>query len=532
MIKLKKINKSYFYFIVHFLIFNIRAKQNFFIAKLNDKSIFIIYKCLKSNDNSWDFFHDSAFQFKSILNFAVETKLPVILVIPENIENTSALSEVSPFIEAARVAVSWSSAYFRFEKLGKVNIKVLKVNEKIDDSLLNDLIIKLYLLNISDNNCTCEEQMQNRIFNEQYIKSLDINFSQNNIFFESLNIKSQVKNKNIIYPKLNDLKNDKKRIVISGAAGFIGSFLTKELLNEGHQVIGLDSLICGSLQNLNEIINNKNFEYYNIDVTTDFDIKGNIDYCIHLASIPSPEFYYNLPSETLLTGLNGTKNFLELALRKNARFLFSSTSEVYGDPIISPQSEEYEGNVNPFGKRSQYDESKRGAETLIKLYFDRYKIDVRIARIFNTYGPYMNINDGRVITNFCKAILENKPLKIYGNGNQTRSFAFISDTVNGILRLLLNEELTKSNKIIDRVFNIGNDKEFTIKQLANKISLISKELLNKNVLIDFQEQIDPTDPKQRKPDLKRSNLILGYYPTIQLNEGLKRTLLYFYNLKN
>jgi nucleoside-diphosphate-sugar epimerase len=319
------------------------------------------------------------------------------------------------------------------------------------------------------------------------------------------------------------------RIVITGGAGFLGSHMCKELVSQGHQVIVLDTLICSSRNNIAELENSPHFAFYNVDVTKPYDIAGPIDLVVHLASCPSPEFYYNNPIETLMSGLQGTKYALELALRKNARFMIGSTSEVYGDPEVSPQCEEYPGRVSAFGKRSQYDQSKRGAETLIKLYFERHNIDIRIARIFNTYGPAMALHDGRVVTNFIAAILEDKPVTVYGDGLQTRSFAYASDTVDGLIGLAFTDRITECPCIDQRIFNVGTPQEFTIKELADEINLISLKYLSKPAHIRYVPNIDPDDPKKRNPDITKINKLIGYEPLVRLKEGLEKTFLFFYH---
>jgi dTDP-glucose 4,6-dehydratase len=314
--------------------------------------------------------------------------------------------------------------------------------------------------------------------------------------------------------------------LISGAIGFIGSHLTKALLDQGHQVIGLDNLSCCDSKNIEPFKSNANFNFFYHDVTQPIEVAGPIDCVIHLASVPSPAFYYAMPIETMTSGLCGTENMLEVALQKRARFLFTSTSEVYGDPTVSPQPETYPGNVDPLGMRAPYDQSKRGAETLIKIYHERYHLDVRIARLFNTYGPHMRLDDGRVITNFIQALLTNTPMTLYGSGEQTRSFSYVNDTVRGLLRLL-NVEFAPTTPIQERVFNIGSTHEVTIEQLAHKYNEVARKLGISPTEIKSIKAFDTSDPKQRRPDLTRAQQILQYEPTFSLTDGLEKTLLYF-----
>lgn len=319
------------------------------------------------------------------------------------------------------------------------------------------------------------------------------------------------------------------RFCISGAAGFIGSTLVKMLLEEGHQVIGIDNFRCSNSHNLKSVVDNPFFYLVTHDISYPIQCNYPIDIVIHLASIPSPVDYYTMPEETLATGLEGTKNMLELARRHGARFLFSSTSEVYGDPRVSPQPESYEGNVDYFGPRSAYDQSKRGAETLIKLYVDRYNIDARIARIFNTYGPGMRLHDGRVITNFIAAALEQKPLMLYGDGMQTRSFGYIEDTVDGLYALSM-ACFESDEPLSERIFNIGTPIEFSVKDLAYKVQKLSEKYLKISPEIVTVENPDATDPKMRLPDIQKATKRLGFNPQIRLDEGLEKTFLFF--LKN
>lgn len=510
--------------------------HNFFKATLDyNKKAYIYFIETPTENNktrAWQTFESSAFKFPILLKHATSKKRPVILVMPANYQKSNTISSEAPWIEGSRVALAWASSYFRFKQLGNTDVRVILYNS--GDNITPKLLTKIISKNIEYNTSVSPEiNMQQRLFNIKNILGDNTNSSHiskhNNILLKPYNIKQEEPKINLIKSKLEQTQENQKRILITGGAGFVGSHIAIELINQGHQVIVLDNLLCSSLENLDKIKENKNFEFHKIDVSEPFDITCNVDMVLHLASAPSPMFYYNKPYETLLAGLNGTKNSIELAIKKNARFLFTSTSEVYGDPEISPQPEDYIGNVSPIGKRCQYDQSKRGAETLLSLYYQKYNHDIRIIRIFNTYGPHMNLQDGRVVTNFIQALLTNSALPVYGTGTQTRSFAYVSDTVTGILKVLWSNDITGFKSLQERIFNVGNPGEFTIKELALKTNLLSEKYLNKPALIEYQEQPDPDDPKVRKPDISKIKNLLNFNPEISLDKGLEETLTYFLN---
>jgi nucleoside-diphosphate-sugar epimerase len=310
--------------------------------------------------------------------------------------------------------------------------------------------------------------------------------------------------------------NKVKTCLVTGGAGFIGSWLCESLLLERYRVICVDDFSSGVAKNIENFKENENFEFVQHSVIQPLEINKKIDFIFHLASRASPIDYQSHPIHTLLTNAQGTYNLLELTRNTNAKFLFSSTSEVYGDPLEHPQKETYWGNVNPIGLRSCYDESKRFGEAMTMAFLRKYSLDVRIVRIFNTYGPRMKANDGRVVSNFITQALEEKPLTIYGDGKQTRSFCYISDMVEGIKRAML----LKNTK--GEVINLGNPNEFTILELANLV----KRLTHSNSKIVFKE-LPEDDPKQRKPDIEKARKILQWEPTINFKEGLKETIQYF-----
>jgi len=310
-----------------------------------------------------------------------------------------------------------------------------------------------------------------------------------------------------------------KKIIITGGAGFIGSHLTEFYLKQGYKVFAIDNLITGTEKNIEAFTQDKNFEFINHDISKSFQINDDIDYILHFASLASPVDYLNYPIKTLKVGSLGTHNMLGLAKEKNATLLFASTSEVYGDPLIHPQTEEYWGNVNPIGPRGVYDESKRFAESIVLAYHRKHKIDTKIARIFNTYGPRMRLNDGRVVPNFIDQALENKNITIYGDGSQTRSFCYVDDLVKGINKLLLSD--------YHLPVNLGNPSERTILNFAQKVL----QMINSNSKIIYQD-LPVDDPKVRQPDITKAKEILNWQPEIELNKGLQKTIEYFRNLKN
>jgi len=299
--------------------------------------------------------------------------------------------------------------------------------------------------------------------------------------------------------------------LITGGAGFIGSNLVSRIINEATKVIVIDNLITGSNENLKKFEKYENFVFHSHDIQNHFDPQENIDFVIHLASCASPVAYSNHPINTLKSGSIGTINALGIARKYGSKFLLSSTSEVYGDPKVTPQPESYWGNVNPVGPRSMYDESKRFAEAATQAYISEYSLNAKIIRIFNTYGPSMKLNDGRVVTNFIVQALKNQDITIYGDGSQTRSFCYVDDTVAGLL-LALNYDKPE-------IFNIGNDNEITIKEFAEFIIEVTN---SKSNLV--YKNLPQDDPLQRKPDLTKSSRILGYEALVSLEEGILKTI--------
>jgi UDP-glucuronate decarboxylase len=304
------------------------------------------------------------------------------------------------------------------------------------------------------------------------------------------------------------------RILVAGGAGFLGSHLSERLLGEGHEVLVVDNFYTGQRDNVAHLLDNKKFELIRHDIT--FPLFVEVDAICNLACPASPVHYQRNPVQTIKTSILGSINLLGLARRTNARILQASTSEIYGDPVISPQDEEYWGNVNTIGVRSCYDEGKRAAETLFSDYRRQYDVDTKIARIFNTYGPRMALDDGRVVSNFIVQALLGKPITIYGDGSQTRSFCYVDDLITGLISLLMEE------KNVSGPINIGNPGEFTILELAQLVI----ELTNSNSSIEFRT-LPSDDPKQRKPDISKAKSVLQWEPTVQLREGLMKAIPYF-----
>ncbi len=309
----------------------------------------------------------------------------------------------------------------------------------------------------------------------------------------------------------------KKRILITGAAGFLGSHLCDHFIAEGYHVIGMDNLITGDLKNIEHLFKLENFEFYHHDVSKFIHVPGHLDYILHFASPASPIDYLKIPIQTLKVGSLGTHNCLGLALAKGARILVASTSEVYGDPQVHPQPESYWGNVNPVGPRGVYDEAKRFQEAITMAYHTFHKVETRIVRIFNTYGPRMRLNDGRALPAFIGQALRGEDLTVFGDGSQTRSFCYVDDLVEGIFRLLMSDHA--------QPVNVGNPDEISLKDFAEEIIRLTgtqQKIVYKELPVD--------DPKQRQPDITKASEILGWTPKVNREEGLKKTYEYFQTL--
>jgi len=308
------------------------------------------------------------------------------------------------------------------------------------------------------------------------------------------------------------------RILITGGAGFIGSHLCDYLLDQGHEVIAMDNLSTGSTDNIAHLAGCDGFSFIKHNVTNYIYVSGELDAVLHLASLPSPVDYLNLPIQTLKVGALGTHKALGLAKAKGARFLLASTSEVYGDPLVHPQPEDYWGNVNPVGPRGVYDESKRFAEALAMAYHRYHNVETRIARIFNTYGPRMRLDDGRVVPNFVRQALQGEPLTVYDEGKRTRSFCYVSDLVEGMVRLLMSDEVEP--------VNLGNPQEMTILEFAHKVLAVTGSK-SEVVFVHPDDERTKDDPMVRQPDISRAREALDWEPAISLEEGLTRTVEWF-----
>jgi len=308
------------------------------------------------------------------------------------------------------------------------------------------------------------------------------------------------------------------RILITGGAGFIGSHLCDRFLADGHDVIAMDNLSTGSVANIAHLAGHERFQFVKHNVTQNIYLAGPLDAVLHLASLPSPVDYLNLPIQTLKVGALGTHNSLGLAKEKGARFLLASTSEVYGDPLVHPQPEDYWGNVNPVGPRGVYDESKRFAEALTMAYHRYHDVDTRIARIFNTYGPRMRMDDGRVVPNFICQALRGKPLTVYDTGERTRSFCYVDDMVEGFVRLLHSNETMP--------VNLGNPTEMSVLDFAHKVVQLAGSQ-SEIKFITPQDERTKDDPKTRRPDIGKARRVLGWEPHVPLEVGLRKTIEYF-----
>lgn len=473
--------KHRYYYVVVLLCYLSVSATPFFVIKNSSnnaiESVVIDLRVQSASDCLMQY-HELVTKFPQFIENYVPARVPVNLIMPETIIGFGPLEDAACFIEGARTALAWFKSYENYLEARGNRMHIIEASDFLDERNL------------------CPVKLDN-------VRSIPVTFDE--VWFER--------------------KSDKQCCLITGGAGFIGSHLTKQLLGKGFRVIVIDSLICATGQNILDLMDNPDFLFIQHDVSIPFSITTKIDYVIHAASIPSPVDYYKMPIETMRVGILGTLNTVYLAFEHHARYLFLSTSEVYGDPEVHPQVETYSGNVDCRSARAPYDQSKRGAETLIKLFIQKYPLDVRIARIFNTYGPGMRLRDGRIITNFTAALLDNKPMIIYGDGTQTRSLCYVDDMVAGLCSLLLCN--LPDSPLIERVFNLGNPQEYTVNEIAQEFECLAKRYLPYSVTIKKIENPDKADPRKRKPDITRAISILHFEPQISFKEGLEKTFTYF-----
>jgi nucleoside-diphosphate-sugar epimerase len=474
---------------------------------------------LKKNFNQD--FKNILFQFQLYLKYAYDKNLTVNVYLPTTVFECKSPWEKDSFLsELDRTILATASSFYRVNP--GFNISIILCSNMID---LHDIKFNCHFDNLYDNlnRDTINLDEREKLFKKNCLINYEnLNNNKKNYEYREFNL-NNVDKQIILNINLPDLKTGQKRVLITGGSGFIGSYLVEKFLNDGHQVIILDNNFCSSSDNISHLLKNENLCFINCDVTINYTINETITDVLHFASIPSPEFYYNYPLETLKTGLIGTEYAYNLAKKHHAKFLFASTSEFYGDPEINPQPESYHGNVSCVGKRSQYDQSKRFAEAYLNYFAKQDKIDVRIVRIFNTYGPRMLLNDGRIVTNFLKSYFSGNPFSIHGSGNQTRSFCYVTDLVDGILKLH-NHDFDDNATIREKTFNIGNQNELSINDLVKIMNDIIFKNTNYKCLIEIIDPIDLDDPKQRRPDLNRANKILSYKPKLSFWEGFEKML--------
>lgn len=471
-------------------------------------------------------FFNACFDFPQLLEKAAQKNIPIILAIPEQYFPISTTEQTAPAIEGARIALAWASAFYRFRSLGNVDIRTVLIPQHTYPTDIVPFLLHASQMHFkNDDILTPEEKMAQRLINA---KDLSMQKDLQELQIKPLFIQQPKQSKHIITPKAQS----QKTIVITGVAGFLGSYLAQAFLEKDFAVIGIDNFACSTGENLAILHAYPHFEFYELDVSQPFNVEGPVDFIAHLASIPSPADYYKMPIETLRSGLHGAHNALMLAAKKNARILLASSSEVYGNPEMHPQHESYKGNVNPIAMRSQYDESKRGEETLAKLFYDAYGIDIRIARIFNTFGPRMRLSDGRVMTNFIQAVLNAQPMIVHGDGTQTRSPTFVTDTINGLVSLLESESITPCKTIEERIFNVGTPHEYSINEIAIIVNKLSEKHLRYTVPIQHVPHIDPTDPKVRRPDITLLAKATGFQPTVTFEDGLEIMFLHYLHAHN
>jgi len=490
------------------------TEQNWKNDFINNKHwLFGIYENCEKNKiiefkNRINTLFNSAYNNKSInfnnISFGKNKEIELTKLI----FNTLLLTEVLYFNEIYDLIKKLNIDYNKVVKFIKYDDRIdnLSLSSLKDEGILQNEILQNEILQneILQNEVLQNEVLQNEVLQNEILQNEVL---QNEILPDNINLDRNNKS------WLKD--NNYKVILVAGGAGFLGRHLCKKLLeNSNNKIICMDNLITGNLKNIEEFTENKNFKFINFDINNKISLQ-HVDEIYNLACIASPDKYKVYSIETMETCFIGTTNLLQLAKKHNAKFLFTSTSEIYGDPLVHPQHEEYYGNVNTVGERSCYDEGKRVCETLIYEYRKKFNLDLKIVRIFNTYGPYMDINDGRVITNFIKQIKNNESLKIYGSGNQTRSFCYVDDLIKGLVSMMNSSETGP--------INLGNPNcEFTLNELVK----IFEKIIDKKLNIDYINSMQD-DPQQRKPVIDKAKSLLNFNPVINIEQGLLFTILYF-----
>lgn len=495
-------------------------------SSISDKLLIYISPNLTKNVHTD--LKDILYGFESFLKYAHLHKFTVNIYLSKKIFECNCPWEISSFVcELDRTIAAITSAYFRVNP--GLNISIILCEEdkfNLEEIKFHEHVDNIYQ-NLNNNIINFDER--EKLFKKYCLFNYEnINNYTKKHTFKKINLKKYDKIK-ILNINLPELKIDQKRVLITGGSGFIGSYIVENFLNEGHQVIVLDNNFCSDFKNIEHLISNNNLCFINWDITKNYTINDKLTDVLHFASIPSPEFYYKHPLETLRTGLIGTEYAYNLAKKHKSKFLFASTSEFYGDPDVNPQPEYYRGNVSCIGKRSQYDQSKRFAEAYLNYFAKLDEVDVRIVRIFNTYGPRMLLNDGRIVTNFLKSFFSNNLFYIHGSGNQTRSFCYVMDLVDGILRLF-NYNFEDRSTVKDKTFNIGNQTELSINDSVKIMNQVIFKNLNQECSIEIIDPIDLDDPKQRRPDLTRAEKILGYSPKINFITGFEMIFKYYLNI--
>lgn len=497
------------------LILAVLSQAQFYFSSSLDSYFYISPQLLDNYDK--DLHHKEIYlELETFLKQALENNKQVALYLGTTDNCYCPWHEKSLAQELDRTAMAIASSFYRVNPSSKIQVIECEKN-KFDLSNLD--IFKAMDFSELDFDTRVKQ------FKNECVRKLEIKRSNKNIELQKIDI-SLDDSQETLESKLPELQVDQRRMLVLGGAGFIGSHLVDRLLADGYQVIILDNNFCSSFDNIKHLKDNKNCAFIKWDATRNYTFNETITDILHLASVPSPEFYYQYPLETLRTGLKATEYAINLAVKHKAKLLFTSTSEFYGDPEINPQPEEYAGRVSCYGKRSQYDQSKRCAEAYLNYIADKENLDIRVVRIFNTYGPRMLLNDGRVITNFIKSFRSGEPFYIHGSGNQSRSFCYVDDLVDGIVRLLYNQ-FPEDSSVKDKTINIGNDTEMSINDACFIMNEVVSKEFGRICDIKYIPAIDSDDPKQRRPDLTKSREALGYNPQKRFVDGFREMIKYY-----